>query len=741
MGLTVSEDGRRVSISNEDKSVYAWDLNTGQASLVQAGTGRGFQPDYGKKLIVKSPDGRLVLEGDNDTAVLRHAASNDKLIELKGHSAQILAATFSSDSRMVATGSYDSSVRLWNPKTGEEIKRLDGHLSGVLAVAFSPDDRTLITGGLDGTTRFWEVATGRELCRAIVFLNGDWAVMDPEGRFDASNGGKVEGLHWVANNEPISLSQLKERYYEPGLMGKVLGLNPEPLRDVKTLQNVQLYPEVNYQSPGPGKTKLTIRLKNRGGGIGRIQVFLNGKEFMADARGSNFNPGSMEATLTVDLAGAPSLIVGKANDVRVVAWNVENYVSSRGTSLAWVPSGTADLAPPELYAIIGGISSYSSADLSLSFAAKDAVDIARAIELGAKRLFGADRVHIKLLTNATDPRALTPTKENFRRAFAEARKIKPTDILVVYLAGHGVTLQRGSDTYCYLTQEARTTDSQALADPAVRERTVITSEELTEWTKQIPALKQVLILDTCAAGAAASKLVEKREVSADQKRALERLNDRTGVYVLMGSAADAPSYEASQYGQGLLTYALLQGMKGAALRDDEFIDVNKLFHHAREQVEQLARNIGGIQKPEIRESPNGSFDLGQLRNEDKQVIPLASVKPGILRPRFADPETGDDILDLVKELRKLLRDETFVGVRGPVKQTSLIYFDDVEFPGAIRPTGTYLVTGQAVMVKVFLRREGKTLASFQVDGLKDDVAGVAQKIITELKEAVRKISP
>jgi hypothetical protein len=36
-------------------------------------------------------------------------------------------------------------------------------------------------------------------------------------------------------------------------------------------------------------------------------------------------------------------------------------------------------------------------------------------------------------------------------------------------------------------------------------------------------------------------------------------------------------------------------MKGAALRNDEFVDVSKLFQYAREEVEQLAQNIGGIQ--------------------------------------------------------------------------------------------------------------------------------------------------
>ena len=84
-----------------------------------------------------------------------------------------------------------------------------------------------------------------------------------------------------------------------------------------------------------------------------------------------------------------------------------------------------------------------------------------------------------------------------------------------------------------------------------------------------------------------------------------------------------------------------------------------------------------------------SFEFGQLKNKDKQKIPLATPKPIILRPRFLDSEADDDTLDLMKTLRTLLRDESFVAARGSF--ATLIYVDDEEFPGAIRPTGRYTV--------------------------------------------------
>src|SRR5262249_7967994 len=162
--------------------------------------------------------------------------------------------------------------------------------------------------------------------------------------------------------------------------------------------------------------------------------FVNGKEFLSDARHNKLkqNPNVPAATVNIDLSKATSIVSGKDNDVRIVAWNVENYISSRGTELVLTAGGPTDRPPPEVYAIVGGISIYSAARLKLNFAAKDAVDIANAIELGAKRLWGADKVHLTLLTTAADPRGIPPTKANFTKAFEAARKAKPTDILIVY---------------------------------------------------------------------------------------------------------------------------------------------------------------------------------------------------------------------------------------------------------------------------------------------------------------------
>jgi WD40 repeat protein len=716
--VSLSADARWLVTGTIDKTAHLWEVATGKEI-------RAFRGNVNS--LALSSDGKWLLTCSDKTARLWEVATGKQVRAFRGHAHWVLSVALSGDGTRLVTGSYDNTARLWDVASGEEIRVFDGHVSPIISVALSGDGKHLVTGSSDSSTRLWDVATGKELCRLVSFQDNAWAVVDPDGRFDASGGGDVEGLHWVVGMETIALAQLKERFYEPSLLAKYMGFNKEPLREVEPFRDVKLFPSVAADAPAPGVSKLTLTLTNRGGGLGKVQVFVNGRELLADARGPGLDPDAASAALAVDLSGAV-VLPGQKNQVRIVTWNKEGSLPSRGLDLDWEPPGRKEAQPIALHAIVVGVSRYAAEGLNLRFAAKDATDMARALELGGKRLFTAEQVHVTLLSEGEPAGVLPPTRANLEKAFAAARKARPTDVLVVYLAGHGVALKDGGqDVYCYLTKEARTVSRDAFRDTALRRQYAVTSSELTEWFKKIPALKQVLILDTCAAGAAASKLIEHRDVSADQIRAIDRLRDRTGFHVLMGCAADRVSYEASQFSQGLLTYALLQGMRGAKLREGEYVDVMDLFQYAADQVPVLARNIGGIQKPLVFAPRGTSFDIGRLKKEDKEKIPLAQVRPLLLRPVLLNPDVGDDDLNLMPLLRQRLREQSFAGARGG-QQPGAVYVDADEMPGAVRPSGTYTLTAGKVRVRLVLRRDGKTVASVQVDGGRDDLPAMVQRL-------------
>lgn len=63
----------------------------------------------------------------------------------------------SPDGRLVAAGSLDTIVRIWDVQTGQLIERLRGHEDSVYSVAFTPDGKGLVSGSLDKTLKYWDL--------------------------------------------------------------------------------------------------------------------------------------------------------------------------------------------------------------------------------------------------------------------------------------------------------------------------------------------------------------------------------------------------------------------------------------------------------------------------------------------------------------------------------------------------------------------------------------------------------
>ncbi|KAF1840191.1 sulfur metabolite repression control protein-like protein SconB [Cucurbitaria berberidis CBS 394.84] len=81
---------------------------------------------------------------------------------LKGHTNGVMCLQF--DDRILITGSYDATIKVWDITTGKEIRTLTGHTQGVRCLQF--DDSKLISGSLDNTMKVWNWRTG-ELIRTL----------------------------------------------------------------------------------------------------------------------------------------------------------------------------------------------------------------------------------------------------------------------------------------------------------------------------------------------------------------------------------------------------------------------------------------------------------------------------------------------------------------------------------------------------------------------------------------------
>jgi WD40 repeat protein len=163
-----------------------------------------------------SSDGKTLASGSEDSTVrLWEVASGAESRVLKGHSQRVLSMAFSSDGKTLASGSSDSTVRLWEVTSGAESRVLKGHSQRVLSVAFSSDGKTLASGSTDGTIRLWSVATGTCIA-ALVSVTEGWVAFTPDGRYRSF--GNLGGAFWYV----IGLCR-----FEPGEIDPYL---PTPLR-------------------------------------------------------------------------------------------------------------------------------------------------------------------------------------------------------------------------------------------------------------------------------------------------------------------------------------------------------------------------------------------------------------------------------------------------------------------------------------------------------------------------------
>jgi WD40 repeat protein/tRNA A-37 threonylcarbamoyl transferase component Bud32 len=151
--LAFSADGQTLASGGDDYEIRLWDV----LGKKTRSTLTGHQATVSALVFVR--DDKILASGDTSGTVRLWRQGSNREPVLRGHTAAITSLAARRQGATVVSASLDGSLRAWDLVDDEESSPLAGHAGAALAVAFAPDCKLVATGSSDATLKLWEVPT------------------------------------------------------------------------------------------------------------------------------------------------------------------------------------------------------------------------------------------------------------------------------------------------------------------------------------------------------------------------------------------------------------------------------------------------------------------------------------------------------------------------------------------------------------------------------------------------------
>jgi WD40 repeat protein len=571
----------------------------------------------------------LLVCGGRDGILLVYDLKGNLVGRLNGSEGDILALAGNSSKPQVVAASSDHAVRMWDLSRLEyEVRRDD---SAGDDMPFIISEAAEIMSKL-GTFKKDAVALEKEMSRLFLenvedwhaagqylrllhlarikaidptvslalFQNNEWLAWLPQGYVALSSPQVMKYFGYQAdylnfnrreNLKFLTFDHLYDKMFRPDLIKLAVTNNEQFKKFLNANKEDDFFyealvlnppPEVNILSPVNGQhidgraVDVKVKIKDMEGGIGDVRIYHNGKlvysrgVFRTYQSGTEYKKsspvekkhvisskefyaekGDMEKTITV------RLVPGK-NNISCAAMNYRNTVKS-----AMVFCEVFSSLPeqkPRLFSLVIGNNNFQNPGINLTFTHFDALGVAEMLRKNGKHYFSD--VIVKTM--------LDPKKGKLQAALTELQaQMDPLDTFIFFVSSHGALLD---DRFCIVTADYESGD--------LNDSNSISGDELMETTMKMPALQQVIILDTCFAGSSSWTFNDLYETR------LQTFSLGSGLHIL--SACSPYEYSAEGYNQhGVFSYYLIKALEGDADyfgNKDGRVSVLEVSNYIREQI-------------------------------------------------------------------------------------------------------------------------------------------------------------